>query len=471
MPHDDNPAQQPKKSTRDPLSAKAWTAITAAGLFFCTIAWVVASVLTATPSLDPTVHTRALELAARDQPDPDQPSRYADLLEALADLDRQIAAIANEVVSEEEIRRTGVAEINFFTIVEEPDPTADDAEQIARYTAEARRAVNIILQRGLFDDFFEILQSPNLANEYASAFDPSGNLLPMYEWLLMELSDFRRYSMAIVASARVLAERGETEQAAALLEGISPLPGVLTRHVTLVEHLVGYAVGALIASEIEYLAAHPDLTPEALASLRRAQERIADIGSLETAIDGEAIFTRDFHYRTHTAGGRYIPSAGDAMMGSSSSSPSGDFAAKLTDAAGYLAVRRDTSLAKANEFYDMMRDAINETDPAKRTAILNDFDREIESLGPRYALIQMVMPAIGRVVTNTSRYHTQSRATAILLAMAEYRLDSGDWPTSVDELVPDHLDAVPINPLTGDPFEYDHEPGEPPTLERLGARF
>jgi hypothetical protein len=59
----------------------------------------------------------------------------------------------------------------------------------------------------------------------------------------------------------------------------------------------------------------------------------------------------------------------------------------------------------------------------------------------------------------------------VLLAMAAYRLDTGDWPTALDQLVPDYLDAVPINPVTGDPFEYDHEPGEAPSIQSLGVAF
>lgn len=471
MPRDTT-SDSKDKSTRDPLSGKAWTAIAAASLFACILAWVVASVLTATPSVDPTVHADAVALASRDQPDPDQPSRYTDLVEALTELDRQIDVLAGDIVSDEEFQQTGTRSLNFFAILEEPDPSADDAEQIARQAAEARRASDIVLERRLLDDFFDVLRSPNLAHEHPNAFDDAGNLLPMYEWLLPELSDFREHSMTVVGTARVLAERGDTEQAAALLEGLAPLPGVLTRHITLVEHLVGYSIGALIAAEIEHLATHPDLTPEALATLQRAQERLADIGSVEIAIDGEAIFMRDFHYRTHTAGGRYIPSAGDEMMDSwGNPAPEHSLVTKLKDASGYLAARRDTSLAKTEELYDIMRDAIHETDPTKRAAILSDLDREIESLSPRYALIQMVMPAVARVITNTSKYEAQARAMEVLLAMAAYRLDTGDWPTALDQLAPDYLDAVPINPVTGEPFEYRHEPGEPPSIQRLGVAF
>ncbi len=431
--------------------------------------WVVASLLTARPSVDPTVHTDALALANSQQPEPNTPSRYPDLVEAFTDLDAAMDRVANDVVRAEGYHGTGVRMVDFATVRFPPDPTGPEFDTEIADAEDARRAVDVILERNLFDEVFSVLRSPNLANDYPTSHDAAGNLLPMYEWTLDELSLFREQTMTVVGCARVLAERGETGAAAALIEGISPVPGVLTRHITLVEHLVGYAIGAAIAQEIEFIAQSPGLTPETIATLRRANERLANIGSLETAIKGEAIFLRDYHYRTHTVGGRYIPSAGEDLSGSWGSTPGGNtIVIKLQDVTGYLAVRRDASLAKADEFHDMMRRAINEPDPATRDSILDDYGRQVDSLSPRFGLLQMVMPAMARIVTNAAEYQAQSTALGILLAMAEHRLDHGEWPTSLDDLVPDYLDAIPINPVTGDPFEYDHEPGQPPSLERLG---
>ena len=433
------------------------------------VLWVVVSVLIAKPSVDPTVHAKAVELAQRGQPDADQPSRYPQLLEALAELDRQIDLLADEIISDERYQQTQSRSLNFYAIIDESDPDNIDAEKIALQAIDARRAAELVLERGLLDEFLASLDAPNLANEYPNAFDDEGNLLAMYEWLLAELGVFREHTMTVVAASRILAERGEIERAASLLEDLAPLPGILTRHITLIEHLVGYAVGAVIANEIAHIAARPDLTPEALSTLRRAQNRLADLGSLETAIDGEALFMRDFHFRTHTAGGRYIPSAGERIMGGYEPDASGgDFTPQLSDITGYLAVRRDTSLAKAEEFYDRIRTAIDEDDPAARASMLESMERDVEALSPRYAVVRMVMPALARVAQNTAKYRAQTIALDVLLAMAAYHLDTGNWPDSIETLIPDELNEHPTDPVTGQPLEYRHEPGEPPTLESFG---
>lgn len=434
--------------------------------------WVVVSVLIAKPSVDPTVHAKALELAQRGQPDPDQPSRYPQLIEALAELDEQIDMLADEIISDERYQQTQSRSLNFYAIDAEPDSDDIDAEKIALQAIDARRAAELVLERALLDEFLASLEAPNLANEYPTAYDDDGDLVPMFGWTLGELGQFREHTMTVVATSRVLAERGETERAASLLEDIAPLPGILTRHITLIEHLVGYAVGAVIAEEIAHLAISPNLTPEALATLRRAQAELADLGSLETAIEGEALFMRDFHFRTHTAGGRYIPSAGETIMESyEPDAPEGGFTPQLSDITGYLAVRRDTSLAKADEYYARIRAAINESDPETQASILEAMEQDVQDLSPRYAVIRLAMPAVARVVQNTAKFRAQTVATEVILAMAAHRLDTGNWPGALEQLVPSYLDAVPSNPATGDAFEYDGEPGEPPSLERLGAAY
>ncbi|MCR9218065.1 MAG: hypothetical protein NXI14_12810, partial [bacterium] len=171
--------------------------------------WVIVSVLIAKPSVDPTVHAKALELAQRGQPDPDQPSRYPQLIEALAELDEQIDILADEIISDERYQQTQSRSLNFYAIAAEPDSDDIDAEKIALQAIDARRAAELVLERALLDDFLASLEAPNLANEYPTAYDDDGNLVPMFGWTLGELGQFREHTMTVAATSRVLAERGE----------------------------------------------------------------------------------------------------------------------------------------------------------------------------------------------------------------------------------------------------------------------
>jgi hypothetical protein len=126
-------------------------------------------------------------------------------------------------------------------------------------------------------------------------------------------------------------------------------------------------------------------------------------------------------------------------------------------------------LAKAEKLTEKVIDMHNEADPVVRYRMSLDIADEWDSLGSRYPVLEFMMPNYHGLSHAALRAEANALALGILLAMADYRLDSGEWPTSLDELVPDYLDAIPTNPVTGDPFEYDHEPGQPPSLERLGV--
>lgn len=453
------------------LGPKAWTAIVAVTLTVCAVTWIVASVLTARPSVDPTVHADAIALAISQQPDPSVPSRYAELVDALMEFHTELDRVEDEVAHERGEPGSGWKMLDFSELLNAPDPS--DSRYYEQHVAgaeDARRAAIVILERDLFRDVTTLLKSPNLAREYDNAHDASGNLLPMFEWPFDELSPFRKLAMTVVGCARALAERGDTEGAASLLEDLAPLPVVLTRHITLIDHLVGYAIAALIASEVEHMAIHSDPDRKTLDTLHRIHNRLSDFGNLSIAIEGEDITMRDIHYRTHTAGGRYIPSVTESMFASATIAPTGHpFVTKLKDSWGYLAAPRDSSLTYIYDLHAMMIRASEERDPRERDPLLAHYENEIDTLSWRYDVLQYGAGVLSSIVKSYFDQRARLLALNILLAMAEYRLDHGDWPESIDRLVPDYLDAIPINPVTGAPFEYDYEPGEPPSLERLGV--
>ncbi len=436
--------------------------------------WIVVSVLTAKPGLDRTVHAQAVELARRSQPQPDQASRYGELIEAGRRLNQLIDGIATEVVRDEGYQDVGIDFIDFNTPRIPIRPGDIEPEKHLADADDARRGVAVLLERGYLDDLFEILQSPNLANEYTSAFDDRGDLRPVSEWVFSELSLFRELSVVVVGSARVAAEQGDTEQAASLLEKGAPLVSVTTRQITFVDHLVGYAIGDMIASEAEFLVQHKNLTHAALSRLRGALSSLRSAGELEIAILGESIYSRDHHFRTHTAGGRFIPSVATHSSEALWEPYTGDapteinLAMRLKDARAYFLARRDTSLGAITAQYDRLRLASFEEDPVARESMLDAVDDALVSFGPRFPLLDGIHPHITNTVRSSFEFRTRNEALGILLAMSEHRLDSGDWPTTLDQLVPSYLNAIPVNPLTGDLFEYDHEPGEPPSLRRLG---
>jgi hypothetical protein len=464
-----NAAKTPKpKAERDGLGAKAWTALISVGFFFITTTWIVASVLTATPSVDPTVRDQILALANSQQPDPDAASRYPELIQALIEFDHLTERIVRDIpiAADDYKSETRVA---WYTILYEPDPEMDDLDSYPQKAKGVRQVLDIMEAQGAFDRMTELLQSPNLASNYLTLLDAAGKVKPALEWELPYQSSWRHYASALAARSRVAAERGDIEAAAAHLESASRLPGVQTRQAFAYEHLDGAVAAIQQTIEIERLATDSNLTPQALESLIRAQSQLAELGDLAVVIRAEQVILRDTIYRAHTAGGRYIPSIGDQITGYSvSNEPMGLRDRFLKDVTGYLKANRRASLSAAHKLFQNFEDALNEHDPIVREHLIESAHDPIISLNDRYEFLKSMTPVLGASIR--TYFETRARITAleILLAMADYRLDHAEWPGTLDQLVPDHLDAIPINPQTGDPFEFNHTPGEPPSLERLG---
>jgi hypothetical protein len=470
-PTDANTAEpQPE---RDGLSAKAWTALISVGLFVIVTTWIVASLLTARPSIDPTVYTDAIALANSQQPDPDAPSRHPELVEALTEFGRQLDRVEDEVSHERGDPGSGVKWLDFSELLHAPDPAEPDFyEGHVAGAEDARRAAVILLEQDAFKNVTALLRSPNLARQYTNALDDAGNLLPVSEWYyaLDEMAALRQYAMAAVGTARALSERGQLHDAAILLEDVAPLPVVLTRRISLVEHLTAYAIAGLIANEVEHTIVHFEPDEQSLATLQRVHKQLASLRDQTAGLQGDAIYMRDIHYRTHTAGGRYIPSVTEAMMNPTSGPPTEhEIIIKLKDYWGYLAAHRDQTLALTLELNDLLIEASEESDPTKRKAMLADYESRLDALDWRHDLLLYTGDYLTPVVETWFKQQARITALGIILAMAEYRLGHDAWPETLDQLVPDYLDAVPINPLTGEPFEYDAKPDGPPSLERLGV--
>lgn len=447
------------------LGPKSWTALIAVVLVLGTVLFVVASVLTARPSVDPTVHADMLALANSQQPDPDAESRYSELIEALIEFDRLTERIVQDSPEAVDDHWSGTR-IAWSAILQDPD--AEEGDLLAIREESVRSALDTLEDQAAFDEIAELLRSPNLASNYQTGLGENGNLLPMYEWLLPNLSNWRHYADAVAARSRVAAEKGDLESAAERLESGSRLPGVLTRHATLTEHLVGLSIVRPISREFELICTNAEITPRTLAILNEVLQELSDLGGLQIAIRGEKITTRDFLYRTHTAGGRYIPSIGEQIIHGLGSLHRVGARKRLEDVTGYLAARRDASLKVMAPIYQYYEYAAQEAEPDERDRLYQDAEHSMDSIIDRHEFLKQIFPTLDFPITEY--WGTRARITAlgILLAMAEHRLDSGDWPTSLDHLVPNNLDAIPINPQTGDPFEYNHTPGEPPSLESLG---
>ena len=79
----------------------------------------------------------------------------------------------------------------------------------------------------------------------------------------------------------------------------------------------------------------------------------------------------------------------------------------------------------------------------------------------RYGVLTSAMASLGSLRSNAHRYMAKADGVLTGLALELYRRDHGDYPDTLDTLVPHYLPEVPIDRITGDPIRYRVVDGRP----------
>jgi len=110
----------------------------------------------------------------------------------------------------------------------------------------------------------------------------------------------------------------------------------------------------------------------------------------------------------------------------------------------------------ALSYMDIMTDYIQATDlpTPERLAIAKGIAQAVEQGQRGGFFTRMFAPALGRVLEVESRAQAHRLAAYCALAVEQYRLATGHLPESLDKLVPQYLDAVPVDPFDGQPLRY-----------------
>ena len=103
-------------------------------------------------------------------------------------------------------------------------------------------------------------------------------------------------------------------------------------------------------------------------------------------------------------------------------------------------------------------------------------DRYFEDMLQKYAsndigtrtLMQMLLPAVEQVRVATERVQGYRNGVLAGIAVHRYRLANGSFPETINQLVPEFLESVPVDVITGDPLKYQLTDGEP-VIYSVGA--
>jgi hypothetical protein len=87
-----------------------------------------------------------------------------------------------------------------------------------------------------------------------------------------------------------------------------------------------------------------------------------------------------------------------------------------------------------------------------KIAAMDRFAAELGNLSRRYSLVKTALGTYKRTVVEVSGGVAHLRSARAALAMERFRLKSGRFPESMTQLVPEHLDAAPVDPFDEKPL-------------------
>lgn len=349
---------------------------------------------------------------------------------------------------------------------------ADTSSEVLR---KLQHTIAELRASGAFDQIALAAQRPNAVRLHSYPPDES-----LTFQTLPSIGHLRRLARARIASMYQALAQGDADEAVAALDQTLYVAQVNTHQSLIVEQLVGRAIAAEATGRLRQALMQHQLDVTTYARLLKTFQQRLPLGSTEIALQGERLIILDMIQRVYsddgTGGGRLLLAEIGEMMpmtgaGSSTIRPKVEPRA-IINLGGFLYANRTEITDAANEFFDHLI-RLSTLSRADRRADPFDENAFIQTMGWRYMPLNILMPALGRTIDMRDAIDCEIAGTIIMLALEQYRAQTGRYPDSLGELAPAILEVIPADPFSVKGFVYrklaDDPAGKRYVLYSIGA--
>ncbi len=312
-----------------------------------------------------------------------------------------------------------------------------------------------------------------------SRYDPNTKDKWLFNMLIPHLADIRKLARAGIWRARMQIDANQPKDAIENCLAVARCGSHWQGKGTLIEQLVGIAVGALACEEILNIVEVQSLSSADLKYLQQQLVQIYPQSFPLMNMEGERLCFMDAVQHLFTeggpGGGHLVPSKLGYLGGITGSDY--DEEVSMVRLPFYTAVAmvhagRDKTIDKGNEIYDRVERRAKMSPYERRIGDSNDVDEMIMKLSKyRYSLIYNLMPAFDRASDLAYRFRAHYQATVTVLALQRWHLEKNEYPAKLDELVASgYLKELPMDPYTDKPLIYKKTDGNF-TLYSVGPNF
>jgi hypothetical protein len=237
------------------------------------------------------------------------------------------------------------------------------------------------------------------------------------------------------------AQRGEGEQAADSMAALLGLGRSLANEPILISYLVEHACDTRAVKSLEETLSIIALPEGQIVEPAAALEQAENAEAMRRAFVGEACSMHGAFQKAAGELGAYrgVPGIPRPLTVLYSTTGLLDL-----DDAACLKIMRDVIEASEKPLIERLQ--------AMRSI---DVEKRVENLPSYCILTKTLMPESEHAGEEDARHAAQLRAARTALAVERYRRTRGPLPQKLDDLVPEFMDAIPIDPFDGKPMRYN----------------
>jgi len=356
-------------------------------------------------------------------------------------------AVDDDLSAEEQIEQ-------WLSSIQRTPWTAADFPPLAEWLAENEQPLDLIVAAAAKPKFFSpspsVLANPNT---------------PLIEITLPHAQAAREAARALAARATFRVGNRQYAQAWEDCRACWRLGAHIAEGPTLIEKLVGMAIRGVAKDSTLALLQADDL-PEDIA-----RQVFTDLEALTASLDmadsinhAERFMFLDFTLRLITG-----------RLGGVAQGTGGYGGHFVENASRVLAFDVNVPLRLGNQWYDRLAMAATMDDRQQRSVSLERIEADISAVGGGInskllggllsrkkrseafgdVMLSLFLPAVGAAVDAKDRDQANFILVRLAAALAVHRSRTGEYPTSLDELVPAALADIPLDPYTKRPLIYE----------------
>lgn len=272
-----------------------------------------------------------------------------------------------------------------------------------------------------------------------------------FDALLPHLSALKSVSLLLRLRAAALLEANQSAEALNDIKLSLRLASAIQSEPLVISHLVQIAIDTITLNTVWEGLANHRWNEVQLADLQKTLASIDLLADYLHAMRGERAFSNDLMDKLRQ--GRYpVVSAGPEDSGS------GDITRATAWAPSGFVYQNQLCINRLHQ-----QRTLQLVDASKHRAYpgrSRELDRppELSKVTPYNILARMLFPAFAKTAQKTSHAQAIVDFATAACALERFRLASGQFPDTLDALVPKFLPSAPVDAINGEPLKYRRTP-------------